>query len=129
MDYIQFLVQQKKKQEEDLEKLRKDVMGLKIMKANYEHIVTAHQNTPQAGQNQVSDEVKFQVVSKIFHTASLSAQVIAQSKILLCVIEAHSCLQSRLFFNSVIFEKELHNSLAMLIPDTSNFLPVKFFNM
>ncbi len=30
---------------------------------NYEHIVKAHQNTPQHGQNQVSDEVKFQVVS------------------------------------------------------------------
>jgi hypothetical protein len=38
-------------------------MALKIMKANYEHIVKAHQNTPQHGKNQVSDEVKFQVVS------------------------------------------------------------------
>ena len=33
IDYIQFLVQQKKKQEEDLENLRKEVMALKIMKA------------------------------------------------------------------------------------------------
>jgi len=65
VDYIQFLTQQKKKQEEELEKLRKDVMGLKIMKANYEHIVTAHQSAPQAGQNQVSDEVKFQVFQQI----------------------------------------------------------------
>ncbi|KAK3098552.1 hypothetical protein FSP39_020551, partial [Pinctada imbricata] len=61
IDYIQFLVQQKKKQEEDLDSLRKEVMALKIMKANYEHIVKTHQNTPMHGQNQVSDEVKFQV--------------------------------------------------------------------
>ena len=33
---------------------------------NYEHIVKAHQNTPQHGQNQVSDEVKFQVVSHLY---------------------------------------------------------------
>ncbi len=29
---------------------------------NIEHMVKQHQNTPQHGQNQVSDEVKFQVV-------------------------------------------------------------------
>ena len=29
---------------------------------NYEHIVKTHQNAPVHGQNQVSDEVKFQVV-------------------------------------------------------------------
>ena len=36
---------------------------------NYEHIVKAHQSTPLQGQNQLSDEVKFQVVSH--HSRSL----------------------------------------------------------
>ena len=33
IDYIQYLVQQKKKQEDELDSLRKEVMALKIMKA------------------------------------------------------------------------------------------------
>jgi len=33
IDYIQFLVGQKKKQEDELDSLRKEVMALKIMKA------------------------------------------------------------------------------------------------
>jgi MAX-like protein X len=68
IDYIQFLLQQKKKQEDDVDNLRKEVMALKIMKANYEHIVKAHQNTPQHGHNQVSDEVKFQVFQQVMDT-------------------------------------------------------------
>ncbi|KAK3596292.1 hypothetical protein CHS0354_009788 [Potamilus streckersoni] len=68
IDYIQYLNQQKKKQEEDLDSLRKEVMALKIMKANYEHIVKTHQNTPVAGQNQVSDQAKFQVFQQIMDT-------------------------------------------------------------
>lgn len=65
IDYIQFLVQQKKKQEDELDSLRKEVMALKIMKANYEHIVKTHQNQPVHGQNQVSDTAKFQVFKQI----------------------------------------------------------------
>lgn len=65
IDYIQFLIQQKKKQEDELDSLRKEVMALKIMKANYEHIVKTHQNTPVHGQNQVSDQAKFQVFKEI----------------------------------------------------------------
>ncbi|XP_041372239.1 max-like protein X [Gigantopelta aegis] len=65
IDYIQWLIEQKKKQEDDLDSLRKEVMALKIMKANYEHIVKTHQNTPIHGQNQVSDEVKFQVFQQV----------------------------------------------------------------
>ncbi|CAC5399378.1 max-like protein X isoform X1 [Mytilus californianus] len=68
IDYIQYLVSQKKKQEDDLDNLRKEVMALKIMKANYEHIVKTHQNQPTHGQNQVSDEAKFQVFQQIMDT-------------------------------------------------------------
>ena len=89
MDYIQYLVTQKKRQEDELEKLRKDLMGLKIMKANYEHIVLAHQNTPQAGQNQVSDEVKFQVFQQtmdlLFQSFNNSISVATFAELSACV--------------------------------------------
>ena len=89
VDYIQYLVTQKKRQEDELEKLRKDLMGLKIMKANYEHIVLAHQNTPQAGQNQVSDEVKFQVFQQtmdlLFQSFNNSISVATFAELSACV--------------------------------------------
>ena len=40
----------------------------KLVGRNYEHIVKAHQNTPQHGQNQVSDELKFQVFQQMMDT-------------------------------------------------------------
>merc|ERR1712012_1121395 len=54
IDYMQYLIKEKRKQEDDLESLRKEVLALNIMKANYEQIVDAHHSTPQTGQNQVS---------------------------------------------------------------------------
>ncbi|XP_059086807.1 LOW QUALITY PROTEIN: max-like protein X [Tigriopus californicus] len=39
IDYIQFVQQQKKKQEDDLSLLRKEVIALQIMRANYEQLV------------------------------------------------------------------------------------------
>ncbi|XP_068606180.1 max-like protein X isoform X3 [Brachionichthys hirsutus] len=57
IDYIHFLHKEKKKQEEDVSVLRKEVLALKIMKSNYEHIVRAHQNNPQQGEDQVSDQL------------------------------------------------------------------------
>lgn len=39
IDYVQFLVQHKKEQEEKLDKLRKDVMALKIMLALVLHLL------------------------------------------------------------------------------------------
>lgn len=59
---LQYLLQQKKKQEDELAALRKEVVALQIMKVNYEQIVKAHQNQPGNAALQVSDEVKFQVV-------------------------------------------------------------------
>ncbi|KDR19855.1 max-like protein X isoform X2 [Zootermopsis nevadensis] len=65
IDYIQFLVQQKKKQEEERNALRKEVVALRIMQANYEQIVKAHQNQPGQADMRVSDETKFQVFRAI----------------------------------------------------------------
>lgn len=66
IDYIQVLQSQKKKQDEDLQSLRKEVFALQIMKSNYEQIVKLHQqNQPGQQTNQISDEVKFQVFQLI----------------------------------------------------------------
>jgi len=72
IDYVQFLVQHKKKQEEDLEKKRKEVMALKIMLANYEHIVKATQNTPTAGESEIPEEIKFRVFQQFMDNLFLS---------------------------------------------------------
>eukprot|EP00092_Neocalanus_flemingeri_P012269 GFUD01013225.1.p1 GENE.GFUD01013225.1~~GFUD01013225.1.p1 ORF type:complete len:239 (-),score=75.84 GFUD01013225.1:82-798(-) len=61
IDYIQYLAMQKKKQETDLNSLRKEVVALQIMRANYEQLVKAHQRAPQVQEDLVSDEMKFQV--------------------------------------------------------------------
>ncbi|XP_072019792.1 max-like protein X [Amphiura filiformis] len=89
IDYIQYLVQQKKKQEEELDALRKEVMALKIMKANYEQIVKAHQSTPGHGQNQVSDQIKFNVFKAImdaqFQTFNAQISVASFADLSACV--------------------------------------------
>ncbi|KAK1877208.1 Max-like protein X [Dissostichus eleginoides] len=72
IDYIHFLHKEKKKQEEEVTVLRKEVMALKIMKTNYEHIVKAHQNHPAQGEDQVSDQVKFNIFQSIMDSLFLS---------------------------------------------------------
>ncbi|XP_048847730.1 max-like protein X [Brienomyrus brachyistius] len=96
IDYIQFLHKEKKKQEEEVSTLRKEVMALKIMKTNYEHIVQAHQNNPQQGNEQVSDQVKFSVFQNImdslFQTFSTSVSFSSFQELSACVfswIEEH----------------------------------------
>jgi len=64
---FQYLRQQKKKQEADFNTLRKEVVALQIMRANYQQLVKAHQQAPTVTEDLVPDETKFQVfqVSKI----------------------------------------------------------------
>uniref|UniRef100_H2UKB4 Max-like protein X n=2 Tax=Takifugu rubripes TaxID=31033 RepID=H2UKB4_TAKRU len=96
IDYIHFLHKEKKKQEEEVSVLRKEVMALKIMKTNYEHIVKAHQNNPQQGENQVSDQIKFSIFQSImdslFQSFSTSVSVSSFQELSACVfswIEEH----------------------------------------
>ncbi|XP_029013897.1 max-like protein X [Betta splendens] len=96
IDYIHFLHKEKKKQEEEVSLLRKEVMALKIMKTNYEHIVKAHQNNPQQGDDQVSDQVKFSIFQNImdslFQSFSNSVSVNSFQELSACVfswIEEH----------------------------------------
>jgi len=65
IDYIQFLQLQKKKQEEELSALRKEAVGLQIMKNNYDQIVKANQSVLGQAENQVPDEVKFHLFQTI----------------------------------------------------------------
>lgn len=89
IDYMQFLNNQKKKQEEELESLRKEVMALKIMKANYEHIVKSHQSAPSTGDQHVSDEIKFQVfrntMDALFQSFNASISVANFAELSACV--------------------------------------------
>ncbi|KYN17675.1 Max-like protein X [Trachymyrmex cornetzi] len=76
IDYIQFLLQQKKKQEDERNALRKEVVALRIMQANYEQIVKAHQTQPGQAELRISDEMKFQVfkaiMNRLFETFNIS---------------------------------------------------------
>ncbi|KAG8272449.1 hypothetical protein J6590_040605 [Homalodisca vitripennis] len=74
IDYIQFLLQQKKKQEDERNALRKEVVALRIMQNNYEQMVKAQQTQPNIAEQRVTDEFKFQVfqniVEQLFSTFS-----------------------------------------------------------
>ncbi|XP_077273891.1 helix-loop-helix-leucine zipper transcription factor bigmax isoform X4 [Temnothorax americanus] len=76
IDYIQFLLQQKKKQEDERNALRKEVVALRIMQANYEQIVKAQQTQPGHTEMRVSDEMKFRVfeaiMNRLFETFNIS---------------------------------------------------------
>ena len=58
LSYVEYLQQQKKKQTEELVKLRKEKVALAIMKANYEQIVK-QQVSSSTGDGRVSAETKF----------------------------------------------------------------------
>jgi len=68
IDYLQYLSQQKKKQESELATLRKEVVALQIMRANYDQLVKAHQQAPHIQEDIVPDEVKFQVFQSLMDT-------------------------------------------------------------
>ncbi|XP_015913515.1 max-like protein X [Parasteatoda tepidariorum] len=89
IDYIQFLIQQKKKQDEELVALRKEVRALEIMKTNYEAIVKVHQSQPSSNSNKVSDEMKFQVFQAVcdslFQSFNSSVSVANFAELSACV--------------------------------------------
>merc|ERR1711994_983360 len=62
---------QKKKQESDLNTLRKEVVALQIMRANYQQLVKAHQQAPTVTEDLVPDETKFQVFQSFNQQVSM----------------------------------------------------------
>ncbi|CAH0407427.1 unnamed protein product [Chilo suppressalis] len=65
IDYIQYLLQQRRRQEEERNALRKDVVALRIMQANYEQIVKAQHSVPGHNEQRLTDQDKFQVFQGI----------------------------------------------------------------
>ncbi|XP_004925211.1 max-like protein X isoform X2 [Bombyx mandarina] len=70
IDYIQYLLQQRRRQEEERNALRKDVVALRIMQANYEQIVKAQHSVPGLNEQRLTDQDKFQVgiMDKLFES-------------------------------------------------------------
>lgn len=60
-------MQQKQKYEEERNALRKEVVALRIMQNNYEHMVKAQQIPTGHVETRISDDFKFQVVSSLFY--------------------------------------------------------------
>ncbi|OCT61981.1 max-like protein X isoform X2 [Xenopus laevis] len=117
IDYIQFLNKEKKKQEDDVSTLRKEVMALQIMKSNYEQIVKAHQNNLHEGTDQVPDEMKFRVfqgiMDSLFHTFNSTVSVNSFQELSACVfawIEEH-CKPQTLQDIVIRFLHQLKNPL------------------
>lgn len=78
IEYIQTLQQKQMKREKELKVRRKEVLGLKIMKDNYDEMVRHQQQQQQANQQtanqaannfgsqqQISDEMKFEVFKAV----------------------------------------------------------------
>lgn len=61
----QYLLQQKRKLEEERNALRKEVVALRIMQTNYEQMVKAQHVSSGQIETRVSDDVKFQVVKSV----------------------------------------------------------------
>jgi len=101
IDYIQFLLQQKTKQEDELSVLRREVVALQIMKANYDQIVKAHQAQPGQADAQISDDIKFEVfraiIDSLFQSFDASVSVANFAELSGCVftwLEEHCKPQS-----------------------------------
>lgn len=81
------------------------ILYIKCFNRNYEHIVKAHQNNPQQGEDQVSDQVKFNIFQSImdslFQSFSNSVSVSSFQELSACVfswIEEHCKPQVRSMF-------------------------------
>ncbi|XP_065839254.1 max-like protein X [Oscarella lobularis] len=68
IEYISFLQHQNSTIEDELERLRKEVTALQIMKENYEQIAQAHKSSSFHSQNQISSETKFDLFRQIMDT-------------------------------------------------------------
>lgn len=80
-----------------------------FLNRNYEHIVKAHQNNPQQGEDQVSDQVKFNIFQSImdslFQSFSNSVSVSSFQELSACVfswIEEHCKPQVRNIFAGIV---------------------------
>ncbi|CAG2184199.1 unnamed protein product, partial [Oppiella nova] len=67
IEHINHMSKDMSAQEKELQRLRKEVVGLSIMKSNYEKMVQLHQQSqPGLQTNQITDDVKFGIFEAIF---------------------------------------------------------------
>ena len=73
IDYIQHVQNQKDNQEEELARLKKEVIALQIMRANYEQLVKAHKAQPaDQDESVVPAEIKFETFKMLMDNLFLS---------------------------------------------------------
>lgn len=65
IDYIGYLHQQKKKQDDEGAALQKEVTALRIIQSSYENMLQNQQQSPGLQESRLSDDVKFQVFKAI----------------------------------------------------------------
>lgn len=65
IDYIAYLHQQKKKQEDERSALQKEVTALRIIQNSYEHMLQNQQQSPGRQETRISDEMKFHIFKTI----------------------------------------------------------------
>lgn len=75
IDYIGYLHQQKKKQEDERSALQKEVTALRIIQGSYENMLQNQQQSPGLQETRVSDDVKFKVVIFFFGEIHLSLEI------------------------------------------------------
>lgn len=76
IEYILYLHQHKKKQDDERVALQKEVTGLSMIKTSYEQMLQNQQSSPGLTETRVSDDVKFQVFQAIMEEMFLSFETL-----------------------------------------------------
>lgn len=63
IDYVAYMHQQRKKQDDEYVALQKEVTALRIIQSSYENMLQHQQQSPGRQETRVKDDTKFQVVS------------------------------------------------------------------
>ncbi|XP_031633361.1 max-like protein X [Contarinia nasturtii] len=79
IDYIGFLHQQKKKQEDERSALQKEVTALRIIQNSYENMLQNQQQSPGQQETRVSDEIKFKVFQAIIDEMYQTFEILPMS--------------------------------------------------
>uniref|UniRef100_A0A1B0AHH8 BHLH domain-containing protein n=1 Tax=Glossina pallidipes TaxID=7398 RepID=A0A1B0AHH8_GLOPL len=74
IDYIGYLNQQKKKQEEEFAALQKEVIALRIIQNSYEHMLQHQKANPGPEEARLTDDAKFQVFQALMDEMFITFQ-------------------------------------------------------
>ncbi|XP_028390693.1 max-like protein X isoform X3 [Dendronephthya gigantea] len=79
IDYLRSILEEKDQQEHEIDNLKKEVLALQIMKANYEQIANSTYNEESSSSgNAVTDQAKFNVFKRIMEAQFSSFNTAAQ---------------------------------------------------